>query len=81
MVAKKGLNSKNSSLPPSQDPNREKKSRAKGERKVGGQKGHYQAFCMNLGISAGTIYNFNVEAYEKLAVFEAWKPPTTNIKR
>ncbi len=40
MVAKKGLNSKNSSIPPSQDPNREKKSRAKGERKAGGQKGH-----------------------------------------
>jgi len=174
MVAKKGLNSKNSSVPPSQDPNREKKSRAKGERKVGGQKGHkgttlkavdepdeikiirndrrrlpkgeyqvvgyakrqvfdidistivteYQAEIlenekgkrftapfpkevnnkvqyglgvkanavymsqyqlipynrveehfaeqMNLGISAGTIYNFNVEAYDKLAVFEAW---------
>jgi len=174
MVAKKGLNSKNSSIPPSQDPNREKKSRAKGERKAGGQKGHkgttlkaveepdeikvikndrrklpkgeykvvgyekrqvfdidistvvteYQAEIledikgkrftapfpeevkskvqyglgvkanavymsqyqlvpynrveehfaeqMNLGISAGTIYNFNVEAYEKLALFEAW---------
>ena len=27
---------------------------------------------MNLGISAGTIYNFNLEAYDKLAVFEAW---------
>jgi len=174
IINKKGLNSKNSSIPPSQDPNREKESRAKGKRKVGGQKGHegrtlkaveepdeikilkvdkrklpkgkyqvvgydkrqvfdidistivteYQAEIlvnekgqrfvapfpkevkskvqyglgvkanavymsqyqlipynrveehfdeqMNLGISAGTIYNFNVEAYEKLAIFEAW---------
>jgi len=174
IVAKRGLNSKNSSIPPSQDPNREKESKAKGKRKVGGQKGHkgttlqaveepddikiikvdrsslpkgeykvvgyesrqvfdidistivieYQAEIlenekgkrftatfpkevkskvqyglgvkanavymsqyqlipynrveehfseqMGLGISAGTIYNFNVEAYEKLALFEAW---------
>lgn len=35
-----GANSKNSSKPPSQDPNRKKSSRAKGERKPGGQKGH-----------------------------------------
>ena len=174
IVKKKGLNSKNSSIPPSQDPNREKESKAKGKKKVGGQKGHkgttlkaveepdeikvikvdkrklpkgeykvvgydkrqvfdidistivteYQAEIveneegkrftapfpkdvnnkvqyglgvkvnavymsqyqlipynrvqehfdeqMNLGISAGTIYNFNVEAYDKLALFEAW---------
>jgi len=174
IVNKKKLNSKNSSIPPSQDPNREKESKTKGERKAGGQKGHkgttlkaveepdevkiikcdrrklpkgkykvvgydkrqvfdieistivteYQAEIledeegnrftapfpeevkskvqyglgvkanavymsqyqlvpynrveehfaeqMNLGISAGTIYNFNVEAYEKLALFEAW---------
>jgi len=173
MIVKKGLNSKNSSIPPSQDPNREKDSRAKGKRKAGGQKGHkgttlqvvdepdeikvikvdtselpkgeykvvgydrrqvfdidistivteYQAEIlenekgkrfvapfpkevkkkvqyglgvkanavymsqyqlipynrveehfdeqMGLGISAGSIYNFNVEAYEKLALFEA----------
>lgn len=174
MVNKKGLNSKNSSIPPSQDPNREKESTAKGKRKVGGQDGHkgttlkaveepdeiriikvdrrtlakgkykvvgyakrqvfdiditrivteYQAEIlenekgkkfratfpkevnskvqyglgvkanavymsqyqlipynrveehfdeqMKLKISAGTIYNFNLEAYEKLATFEAW---------
>jgi transposase len=174
IVAKKGLNSKNSSIPPSQDPNREKGSRAKGKRKVGGQKGHkgttlqavdepdeikiikvdtntlpkgeykivgydrrqvfdidistivteYQAEIvenekgkrftasfpkevkskvqyglgvkanavymsqyqlipynrveehfdeqMGLGISAGSIYNFNLEAYKKLELFEAW---------
>lgn len=35
-----GLNSNNSSKPPSADPNREKKSRAKGNRKPGGQLGH-----------------------------------------
>jgi len=40
IINKKGLNSKNSSIPPSQDPNREKESNAKGKRKVGGQKGH-----------------------------------------
>jgi transposase len=34
-----GLNSKNSSKPPSTDPNRKKQSRAKGERKPGGQPG------------------------------------------
>jgi len=174
IVAKKGLNSKNSSIPPSQDPNREKESKAKGKRKVGGQKGHkgttlqavdepdeikiikvdtntlpkgeykivgydrrqvfdidistivteYQAEIvenekgkrftasfpkevkskvqyglgvkanavymsqyqlipynrveehfdeqMGLGISAGSIYNFNLEAYKKLELFEAW---------
>lgn len=174
IVNKKGLTSKNSSIPPSQDPNREKESTAKGKRKAGGQDGHkgttlraveepdkikvikvdrrtlpkgeykvvgydkrqvfdidistivteYQAEIlenengkkfkasfpkevnskvqyglgvransvymsqyqlipynrveehfdeqMNLGISAGTVYNFNLEAYEKLATFEAW---------
>ena len=42
---------------------------------------------MNLGISAGTIYNFNVEAYDKLALFEAWlinrirKEPLLHAKR
>jgi transposase len=174
IVNKKGLTSKNSSIPPSQDPNREKESTAKGKRKRGGQDGHkgttlraveepdkikiikvdkrtlpkgkykvvgydkrqvfdidistivteYQAEIlenengkkfkasfpkevnskvqyglgvkansvymsqyqlipynrveehfdeqMNLGISAGTVYNFNLEAYEKLATFEAW---------
>ena len=34
-----GLNSKNSSKPPSADPNRKKESRAKGDRKPGGQQG------------------------------------------
>jgi hypothetical protein len=33
-------NSKNSNIPPSADPNREKASKAKGERKPGGQAGH-----------------------------------------
>ena len=35
-----GLNSRNSSKPPSADPYREKASRAKGQRKPGGQPGH-----------------------------------------
>ena len=39
LVNKLGLNSKNSSKPPSMDPNREKKPRGKGGRKPGGQKG------------------------------------------
>lgn len=34
-----GLNSKNSSKPPSTDPNRSKEPKTKGERKPGGQKG------------------------------------------
>ena len=35
-----GVNSKNSSKPPSSDPNREKKSRGKSNKPPGGQKGH-----------------------------------------
>lgn len=35
-----GLNSANSSKPPSSDPNRQKKTRSKGQKKPGGQKGH-----------------------------------------
>ncbi len=35
-----GLNSRNSSKPPSTDPNREKSARKKGEKKPGGQLGH-----------------------------------------
>lgn len=35
-----GRNSQNSSLPPSQDPHRKKKTKSKGERKPGGQNGH-----------------------------------------
>jgi len=34
------LNSRNSSKPPSSDPNREKKPRTKGDKKAGGQQGH-----------------------------------------
>ena len=34
------LNSRNSSKPPSSDPNRKKESRTKGDKKAGGQKGH-----------------------------------------
>ena len=40
LVNRLGLNSKNSSKPPSTDPNRVKKSRNTGERKPGGQPGH-----------------------------------------
>ncbi len=39
LVNRLGLNSKNSSKPPSMDPNRQKKPRGKGGRKPGGQKG------------------------------------------
>jgi transposase len=42
-VARFGLNSKNSSIPPSKDPNRPRGAKAKGKgkkRKPGGQKGH-----------------------------------------
>jgi transposase len=40
LVNRLGLNSKNSSKPPSTDPNRFKKSRKTGERRPGGQPGH-----------------------------------------
>ena len=40
LVSRLGLNSKNSSKPPSTDPNRNKKSRKTGERKPGGQPGY-----------------------------------------
>ena len=40
LVNRLGLNSKNSSKPPSTDPNRVKKARKTGERKPGGQPGH-----------------------------------------
>lgn len=39
-IAKFSVNSKNSSKPPSSDPNRIKKPKTKGERKPGGQNGH-----------------------------------------
>ena len=39
IVNQLGLNSKNSSKPPSMDPNRQKKPRGKGGRKPGGQQG------------------------------------------
>jgi transposase len=38
LINHKGLNSKNSSIPPSSDPNRKKVSKAKSARKTGGQK-------------------------------------------
>ena len=40
MADRLNLNSRNSSTPPSSDPNREKKPRKKGDRKPGGQNGH-----------------------------------------
>lgn len=39
LVGRLNLNSRNSSKPPSSDPNRNKKSKAKGDKKAGGQKG------------------------------------------
>jgi len=40
LINQKGLNSKNSSIPPSADPNRKKTAKTKSARKPGGQKGH-----------------------------------------
>ena len=40
MLSRLGLNSKNSSKPPSTDPNRAKEPKSKSDRKPGGQKGH-----------------------------------------
>ena len=39
LVGRLNRNSRNSSKPPSSDPNRQRESKAKGERKAGGQKG------------------------------------------
>lgn len=40
LVAKLGLNSKNSSIPPSKDPNRKRRQTEEGKKKAGGQIGH-----------------------------------------
>lgn len=40
LVQRLGLNSRNSSTPPSADPNREKRPKSKRTKKPGGQKGH-----------------------------------------
>ncbi len=40
LAQKLGLDSTNSSIPPSADPNRKKKSKSKSDKKPGGQKGH-----------------------------------------
>lgn len=40
LVERLGLHSKNSSIPPSKDPNRKKEPKEKGDKPVGGQKGH-----------------------------------------
>jgi len=40
LINQLGLNSQNSSKPPSSDPNRKKEKKAVGVRKAGGQKGH-----------------------------------------
>ena len=40
LAQKLGLNSTNSSVPPSADPNRKKKSKSGSDKKPGGQKGH-----------------------------------------
>lgn len=40
LVGRLNRNSRNSSKPPSSDPNRKRESKAKGERKAGGQEGH-----------------------------------------
>jgi transposase len=51
LVNRLGLNSKNSSKPPSMDPNRQKKPRGKDGRKPGGQKGRTGATCLHRPMS------------------------------
>lgn len=76
-----GRNSKNSSRPPSQDPNRERKQRAKGEKKPGGQKGHAGTTLEKIAkphwieeilIDRGTIPpgNYASAGYESRQVFD-----------
>lgn len=50
LVNQLGLNSNNSSIPPSRDPNRKKRKKAKGKkRKPGGQKGHKGSHLKQVG--------------------------------
>ena len=45
LLSRLGLNSKNSSKPPSADPNRTKEPKNKSDRKPGGQKGQTELHC------------------------------------
>ena len=40
LIERLGVNSSNSSVPPSRDPNRKKKDKKKSDKKPGGQRGH-----------------------------------------
>ena len=53
-------NSKNSSVPPSMDPNREKKPKAKQERKPGGQIGH-KGITLQQSDNPDTIIDIKVD--------------------
>jgi transposase len=63
-----GLNSKNSSKPPSTDPNREKKKKPPSEKKPGGQKGH----------NGKTLQKFNdPDVVEKISIDKKTLPKGT----
>ncbi len=78
LVNRLGLNSRNSSKPPVADPYRKKAVKTAGGRKAGGQPGHpgktlkQVADQLQLLISAGSIVNFNQDAYRRLEVFDLW---------
>lgn len=60
LMARLGMNSRNSSLPPASDPNREKKRRAVSERKPGGQPGHNGSTLMPVD-NPDDIHNIKID--------------------
>ena len=59
VLSKSKKNSKNSSIPPSQDPNREKKKKS-GNRKTGGQKGH-KGFTLEIDPNPTDIISLKID--------------------
>lgn len=81
LVNRLGLNSRNSSKPPSSDPNRPKKLRQKTGKKPGGQKGHKGATLEKIDDPDHTLYipidkrtlpkgNYRDGGYESRQVFD-----------
>ena len=77
-VDRSGLNRKNSSKPPSSDPNREKNGRSKSEKPRGGQKGHnllrrsrqkwlvQHSMCASIKANAVYMSMFQLIPYERI---------------
>jgi transposase len=78
-----GLNSKNSSKPPSSDPNRKKASTEPATRRPGGQQGHIGStlkpfpdpdLIKVIPVDRSTLPqgNYRQDAFDRLEVFESW---------